>query len=204
MAAGLTAWEIPQKSVWAVTSNNLGPTLALCPCICIFPRFKLYFQLLSLSSSVVSLHALRSSVCWEKAKQMKLKIQSLTLHKERITADGNVQAALRVCSLGWIRVWTLSCWGQTSWVLRAGGSLLLAGLGKSRQCSPCPREVAAGTPLCKGLGVLPSAITPDSYQACLGLLNIVFAALEFAGEAQGLCALLQVSCWRNIPDFSHW
>lgn len=45
MAAGATGWDIPQKAVWAVTRNDLGPTLALCPCFCIFPCLKLYFQL---------------------------------------------------------------------------------------------------------------------------------------------------------------
>lgn len=152
MAAGVTAWEIPQKSAWAVTSNNLGPTLALCPCICIFPRLKLYFQLLSLCSSVVSLHSLRPSVCWEKPKKMKLKIQSLTLHKESITAQGKEQAALRECSLGWIRVWTLSCWGQTSWVLRSGGVCSWLGSGRAGSAHLVPGRWQQG-PLCaKGLG----------------------------------------------------
>lgn len=53
VAGGAPAWDIPWKAVWAVTRNDLGSTAALCHCTCIFPFFKLCFQLCNQRLSLV-------------------------------------------------------------------------------------------------------------------------------------------------------
>lgn len=93
------------------SGQQLGTILALrLPCVIVFAFFHVFnfvfnsvIKGLALYNTVISLHALRFSVWWEKGKQMKLKIRSLIfLQKEWINAEGNMQAAPRVCSLGWI------------------------------------------------------------------------------------------------------